>query len=61
MDTIFPKGPAVTSYTNSSPDCGSTENGLVLLGMSLVVQISGTCLLTVTELLKLSHYVQCPP
>lgn len=58
MDTTFPKGTAVTSYMSSCPDCSSTENDLVLLGMSLMVQISGTCVLTVTsELLKLSHYM----
>lgn len=61
MDTTFPKGTAVISYTNSFPDCSSTENDLLLLGMSHMVQISGTCLLTVSsELLRLSHYMLCP-
>ena len=58
MDTAFPKGTAVISYTDFSPDCRSTENYLLLLGMSHVVQISGTCLLTVSsELLRLGCYM----
>lgn len=61
MDTTFPKGTAVISHTVSSPDCSSTGNDLLLLGMSCMVQISGTRVLTVSsELLKLSHYMSCP-
>lgn len=61
MDTAFPKGTAVISYTDSSPDCCSTEHDLLLLGMSYVVQISGTCLRTISaELLKLGLSLQRP-
>lgn len=57
MDTASPKGTAVMFYADSSPDCRSTENDLLLLGMSHVVQILGTCLLTVSsELLRLGRY-----
>jgi len=58
MDTVFSKRTAVISYTDSSSDCRSTENNLLLLGISHVVQISGTCLLTVnSELLRLGYYL----
>lgn len=61
MDTAFPKGTAVISYMDSAPHCRSTENYLLLLGMSHVVQILGTCLLTASSgLLRLGCYMHCP-
>lgn len=43
------------------PDCRSTEDDLLLLGMSYVVQILWTCLCAVSaELLKLGPSIQSP-